>query len=449
MGTRWVVLLVGGTVVAQVLATARSPVEAKTPKMSYLDNGLIKIGVDLGRGGSIGYLADAEKGGNVVNVHDLGRWIGQSYYAGPKPFGTAHPGWKDWPWNPVSAGDVYGNPSKAVVTKNDGKTLYVKAIPQQWALKNVPADCTFETWITLEGRTVQVRNRLANERKDQKQYPALDQELPAVYTIGKLHRLMTYTGDRPFTEGSLKEIPNLPGEESKPKWSTFFATEHWAALVDDNDWGLGIIHPGAVRFLGGFHGKANTGGPDDDPTGYVAAVRQEVLDHNIIYEYRYTLVLDSLANIRKAAYQQRPKSGLPDYRFTGDRQHWWFVNSEDTGYPVKGYMRLKVEKNDPQMYGPQGFWDAKDVPKIYIRAAHHTRNRVAEVFWETTDKSGFPAEQKVRFTVQPDGKFHTYEVELSSSPAHRGKIRRLRLDPVETGATGEFVDVEFISVKKE
>src|SRR5262249_8125594 len=144
-------------------------------RMAYLDNGVIKVGVDLGRGGSIGYIADAKEGANVVNTHDLGRWIGQSYYAGPRPFGTPHPGWKDWPWNPVSAGDVYGSPSKVLEKKNDGKTLYVKSIPMQWALRNVPGDCTFETWLTLEGRTVRVRNRLTNERKDVKQYPAMDQ----------------------------------------------------------------------------------------------------------------------------------------------------------------------------------------------------------------------------------------------------------------------------------
>ena len=123
----------------------KRPVERDSEKMAYMDNGIIKIGVDLDRGGSIGFLTDVKKGGNVVNVHDLGRWIGQSYYSGPKPFGTPHRDWENWPWNPVSAGDVYGNPSKLIEKKNDGKTLYVKSVPMQWALKNVPGDCQLET----------------------------------------------------------------------------------------------------------------------------------------------------------------------------------------------------------------------------------------------------------------------------------------------------------------
>ncbi len=427
---------------------AELPRQFRSEFRPYLDNGIIKVGVDLERGGSIGYLADVKKGVNVVNVHDLGRWIGQSYYSGPKPFGTAHPAWKNWPWNPVSAGDVYGNPSKLLETHNDGKTLYVKSVPMQWALKKVAGDCTFETWITLEGRTVQVRNRLTNQRKDQKQYPALDQELPAVYTIGKLHRLMTYTGDSPFADKPLTEIPKRPAQEGRPQWTTFFATEHWAALVNDDDWGLGVIHPGVVRFLGGFSGKPNTGGPEDDPTGYVAPVRQEILDHNLVYDYRYTLVLDSLTNIRKAAYRQRPMSSLPDYRFTKDRQHWWLVNAKDTSYPIQGCWRLKVERDDPQMYGPEGCWDAGDAPKISVRAAYRTKNKTAELFWETAEKPGFPPGQSVRFTIEPDGNFQTYEVDLSASASYRGKIRRLRFDPIEAGRAGETVDVEFISTGK-
>jgi hypothetical protein len=423
--------------------------EQRAQRMAYLDDGIIRIGANLDRGGAIGFLADMKQGGNVVNVHDLGRWIGQSYYSGPTPFGTPHPGWKNWPWNPVSAGDVYGNPSKLLEIKNDGKTLYVKSVPMQWALNNVPGECQFETWIALEGRTVVVRNRLTNQREDRTQYPPKNQELPFVYTIGKLHRLLTYTGNSPFRDGPLQEIPNVITKDGRPHWTAFAATEHWAALVNDDGWGLGVIHPDVVRFLGGFSGKPNSGGPDDNPTGYIAPVRQEILDHNIIYDFRYTLVLDNLANIRKEACKQRPKSALPDYRFASDRQHWWFLNAKDTGYPIEGHLRVEVEKSDPQMYGPEGYWDAKDAPILYIRAAYRTKNKIAEVFWETTDRPGFPPEQSVRFAVEPDGDLRTYEVNLSQSPSYRGQIRRLRFDPVEGGEVGDFVDVESISFTRE
>lgn len=418
-------------------------------RMAYLENGVLKIGVDLDRGGSIGFLSDVETGNSVINIHDFGRWVGQSYYSGPRPFGNAHRSWKDWPWNPVSAGDVYGNPSKLIETKNDGQSLYVKSIPMQWALNNTPGDCKFETWITLDGRTAHVRNRLTNSRRDKTQYPAMDQELPAVYTIGKLHRLVTYTGGEPFANQPVEEIPQPPASNGMPRWANFFATEHWAAHVDDNDWGLGVIHPGVVRFLGGFYGKPNTGGPEDDPTGYIAPVRKEILDQNIVYEYRYSLVLDTLVNIRKEAYRLRPASSLPDYHFQSDRQHWWYENAQDAGYPIEGHLRVKLDQADPQLVGPEGRWSARDAPVLYIRAAYRSRRQFAEVYWETEEKPGFPADQKLRFPVEPDGTFHTYEIVLSQSPTYRGTIRRLRFDPVESGQAGDFVDIEFISVRND
>ncbi len=412
--------------------------------ISHIENDQIRVGVDLLRGGSIGYLADVKIGQNQVNTHDFGRWIGQSYYSGPKPFGKAHPAWKDWPWNPVSAGDVFGNASKILEHKNDGKTIYVRAQPLQWALDATPAECQFETWITLENRAVHVKNRLTNQRQDKTQYPAMDQELPAVYTNRNLHILKTYSGNQPFTNGPLVEIPKSPANGPTPLWSTFSATEHWAALVDENDWGLGIIHPGSIRFLGGFYHspvKTNT----NDSTGYMSPIRKEILDSNIVYTYRYTLVLDSLANIRRVALGIKPQSNHPDYRFDSDRQHWWFLNATDQGYPFRGNLRLDLNLPDPQMIGPEADWSAGEIKKLFVKAAYKSRNNTAELHWETDHTPGFQPGNSLRFEIIPDQKFHTYELDMSKAPGYKGRIRRLRFDPVESGGPGEYVQIESIS----
>jgi hypothetical protein len=260
---------------------------------------------------------------------------------------------------------------------------------------------------------------------------------------------MTFTGDDPFRDAPVTEIPKPAELRDRPQWSTFFATEHWAALVDENDWGLGVIHPGVVRFIGGFAGSQIGGGPNDDPTGYVAPVRKEILDHNIGYEFRYTLVLDTLKNIRAEAVRQRPVSRVPDYRFTRDRQHWWMHNAQDQGFPWSGKWQVTVDQNDPQLIGPEGFWDAQDARRIRIRAAFKTTDSTAELFWATAAEPGFATANSVTFKIIPDGQFRTYEVDLSTSPTYRGKIRGLRFDPVTTGAPGDVVEIEFITAKHE
>ena len=138
--------------------------------MDYLDNGVIRVGVDLRLGGAITYLSPSpgaakehqgHKGHqevNVINSWDWGRQVQMSYYSGPVPFvvGDKHPSrnWAGLGWNPIQAGDDFGHGSRTVEHSNDGKTLYVKCVPMQWPLDDVPGECTFESWLALDGAVV-------------------------------------------------------------------------------------------------------------------------------------------------------------------------------------------------------------------------------------------------------------------------------------------------------
>jgi len=139
-------------------------------QVEYLDNGVVRVGADLSRGGAISHLGESGSSRNVVNIRDLGRYVQQSYYSGPDPYlpdGTRqHPAYAGWGCNPVQAGSVYRNASTTLEpwTRND--TLYVKSVPKQWALDNVDTACTMEQWITLEANRVNVRNRLVSARPD-------------------------------------------------------------------------------------------------------------------------------------------------------------------------------------------------------------------------------------------------------------------------------------------
>jgi hypothetical protein len=413
--------------------------------MSFLDNGTIRLGVNLDIGGAITYLADSKKRVNVINSFDWGRQVQMSFYSGPNPFEPGGkkpaPHWRKLGWNPIQSGDYKGFRSKVIAHTNDKKTIYVKCIPMQWPLANEPGECTFECRLSLEGKTVRVWSRLNNARSDKTQHPGRSQELPAVYTNGPLHRLMSYVGDKPFTGDKLTQIPRV----RKP-WDRFEARECWTALVNDAGWGLGLWHPGRYGTLGGFAGKPGSGGPKDNPTGYISPLHSDILDHNIKYEYSYVLILDTLANIRKYVYKNAKRPTPPNYVFKNDRQHWIYRNATDTGWPIKGQLHVKPGRSDPHMIGPISFWRAKDAPKLYITAAIKTKATHAHVMWRTggPDGKGF-GRNVIAFEITGDGKYRTYVADLSASPNYKGAITRLRFDPVSRGAKGDYVKVRSIA----
>jgi len=178
----------------------------------YLDNGIIRVEADRYNGGAINYLGVSGADTSLVNIRDLGRYIQQSYYSGPNPFipegAYQHPAYQGWGWNPVQAGDVYGYYSWTPEKSVQDDTIYVRCIPKQWALRNIDSECTMESWITLDSNRVHVRCRLTNARSDSTLYSGRHQELPALYTVGTLYRLFTYTGNQPFTGGALTQINN-------------------------------------------------------------------------------------------------------------------------------------------------------------------------------------------------------------------------------------------------
>ena len=224
-----------------------------------LDNGVLRVHADLDYGGMITYLSLSGDSRNLINNHDRGRQVQASYYGGQhldRREDGQHPAWSPWNWNPIGAGDAYGNSPEVVEASSDGNTIYVKTIPLLWDMNNEAGECVFESWITLDQNKVWVTNKLTSQRTDDLwDVVPYHQEIPAVYTIADLNRLFTYEGDAPFTSAPLRQIVN----QGPPwvYWGTDIPHEKWAATVDENDWGVGVYSPDAELFVGGFHGASH------------------------------------------------------------------------------------------------------------------------------------------------------------------------------------------------
>lgn len=448
-----------GALWAFLLARAQAAEEPGTiaaqhvPRMSYLDNGVIRLGVDLNLGGAITYLSPSGKELNLINTHDWGRQVQLSFYSGPVPFhppGTRMS--RDWEfigWNPIQSGDCYGHESRVLKHSNTGKRIYLRCVPMHWPLDNVPGECDCEVWLELSGPAVKARCRLNNHRPDRTQYPARHQELPAVYVNGPFYRLMTYTGDKPFSGDAPARIEKRPGESGP--WSQWIGTENWAAQVNDSGWGLGVWNPGAFEFTGGFAGKPGAGGALDNPTGYIAPIRAEILDHDIVYEYSYELIVGTLDEIRNYVRRNRSNARLPAFRFASDRQGWFYRNATDSGWPVRHNLDIELAQPGAQVISPVFFAKSQNAPKLKFEcavtgASTNGPDPGVRVFWRKLGQAGFTAEQSTLVPLRLGDRLHKYEVNLGGFPAYTGAIIQIRLDPVPAGQPGPRFKLRSLSL---
>ena len=332
----------------------------QTDSVLTADNGIIKLKLDLTRGGSISYISSSGSNNNLVNIHDNGRYIQQSYYAGNAVNRQAegqNPNWSPWKWNPIQAGDSYGNRSKTLSYWQHGDTLYTKCIPMLWDMNNMPAQAIMEQWNVLDSNVIKVHCKLTCERTDiiYAENVADDQELPAVYPISTLDNLYTYIGNSSFTGDSLDNpaVVNL----SSGFWGRYSnVSEHWMAFVDKNKSGIGIFNQNCINFLAGMAGTP--GGQDTDgSTSYIAPVKKVILNNNSVFEYNYYLILGTVDQIRKYAY----KVGHAD---TVSTVTGWNLNSGLEGWSLThslsenvsdSILTLNITGSDPFMVSPDNF----------------------------------------------------------------------------------------------
>ncbi len=276
------------------------------PSELTADNGVLKVKLDLTRGGAISYVSLSGSNRSLVNIHDEGRYIQQSYYAGKSVNRQADgqsPAWSPWSWNPIQVGDCYNNRAKILAYKQNGDTLYTKCIPMLWDMNNMPAEAEMEQWTILKGNVIEVHNKLTCRRTDNiyGENIADFQELPAVYPISVLKNLYTYLGNSPFTNDSLgnPSVVNL----SSGFWGRYpNVSEHWMAFVDSTKWGLGVYNPNCISFLAGMAGSPG-GGVMDASTSYIAPTKKVILNKNSLFEYDYYIIVGNVNEIRAKVYQ--------------------------------------------------------------------------------------------------------------------------------------------------
>lgn len=266
-------------------------------EMLYLDNNMMKVGASLAAGGALCHLEslnrnvveyiDSEgkvridegidpndvtlisENVNLINVHDLGREVQQSYYSnvnednGYKPndeviYNSGFGG--GYKYNPVQAGSAGDNQTQIIDYELTDKRLYIKVRPQDWFFDNTQTDSYMESTYTFDktGALI-VTNRLVNFAQFTNMHTiwACGQEIPAVYIVHPLNYFYCETVEGIINDPGLSPIPtsdyksSLSEEKEGNYWYQLPAhtvVGDWLANVNDKGFGLGMYIPNVERY---------------------------------------------------------------------------------------------------------------------------------------------------------------------------------------------------------
>ncbi len=293
-----------------------SAIEIGTTETAYLDNSTLRMGTPTTQGGSINFLSPSG-GSNLVNWHDPGRLIQQSYYAGTPIDRTAvgqSTNWTPWPWNPIQGGDASHKKSQVIeMTQFDSGTgFFTRTVPLLWDMTTgEKAKAWIDQWNQFEPNkpdVIRITCRFTCFRETDDSWSvgtARHQEFPAVYLIRTLSKVVTYQGDSPWTNAPVEDVTSniIPG----PPWIRHYPSEDWVAMVNPTtNIGVGVYSPiGDLFWWVGATGTTTTGGPTSSQTMHMAPIRTMRLGRDSILAYRYWMVYGHIDTIRERVYQLR------------------------------------------------------------------------------------------------------------------------------------------------
>lgn len=218
---------------------------------------------------------------NLINAHDTGRLVQQSYYGtGSYPYEPGMYGEAVWNYNPVQGGNLYNEASKIVDINVSANEIYIKCRPLDWAKEAVDITPSYmEAWYTLEDGMMRATCRFV----DFSGYPSVTttQELPAFYCVEPLNDFVYYSGGEPWSDSNTKVNRADLGFWGTATDQDFICNENWAAFKgdDDDSFAIGIYCPGQTLFhTGVYYGgdgvtRCSTLDPaTEDPTSYMGIV---------------------------------------------------------------------------------------------------------------------------------------------------------------------------------
>ncbi len=389
----------------------------------YLDNGVMKVGVNLDWGGAITEIV--YNNANLVDRHDTGRLIQTSFYDGSYSVDPNNP---NWGWNPVQAGDKYNAVSSVIDYLVTDTVIYTKTQLLEWnpdnkggsSQKAVFSSAYLEQWVTLSKNIIKLKYRL--------KYLGIEnhakigsQEFPCLYLIPSLHRIITYDGVLPWQKDAFveKTVPAFPS------YLIFSTSEYWSSFVDDINFGITVF--------------TNSKSPSfiatritNSQTTYLNSSCYFDIPSNSIIDNELFLLVGDLSSVRDQIYNlhrsREPKISW-EFNNDGNSEGWASWNGVSSLVVAAGALKGTTIGSDPYIVNWSGLdIDADKYDKIEISIKVNVPAEASFYFTTISDKNWGESKSK-HFVISGGSDFKTYSVSMNTLPTWAGKLFQLRFDP--------------------
>ena len=464
-------------------------------KTYYIESDRYKLGFSVRWGWTINYLEDKQcpikSVSNMINMHDSGRLVQQSYYGTYEPqldFVPGQVGNEKWMYNPVQAGDYKDNGSRVIDIVIGYRSVYVKIQPYDWGQVLWLCPAYMENLYTVDDEKVRVDNRYVEFSNYEN--PLGGQELPAFYTVSWFNEFAWYDGDKPWTDDKISYNKNIEmvwtSTEHLPNFGAYTRignTETWCALFSREDnYGIGMFVPNVdYRSVGVFHPSERTKKSNAESCSYMGASRLIRLVSYEPLEYSYLIACGTVEDIRgvfKANKDFAANEGLnknaTDRRIPGtsiDQTNMDFtdpaylpcVTQPNTKVVEYAYdedeqaLRLTTTGEDP--YFSFNFSTmaeaiyADEYTGIEIEYMIPTDNSMLcgqgfELFLSCGSDMEAVGGKSVKGMYTIDGEYHTVTVDFSKLAFWDGKINKIRLDFFNQCQAGDTMYVKSVKLLK-
>lgn len=272
--------------------------------ITYIGNEAFQIGMDMDSGGAIVHVSchgSANppvdyKDRNLLNVHDKGRMLQQSFYGSED--GSK---WMDrpWSWNPVQGGSFDNQRPTLKAAFKEGLTcLSATTIPRHWATGQQIDEVEMNQKACVNKDHVQVHYTM--KYTGSTNHASKNQEKPALFVLRKFSQLHFYKGDKPWTNDALTNIAPPPETNPMGNQEINNLSESWAAYIDPNtNWGIGMYFPHTTRIVYYvFEGGGDHMDPKASACSYFSPIVTDTITPNKTYSYNVYITTGNVEQIR-------------------------------------------------------------------------------------------------------------------------------------------------------